>query len=414
MAYSGHDERSPWTTVALVVVTAVIAALVGGAAALILSRAHSGSRPAAVSASKSASRASRGHGSPAATSHQPVKPAATTPTLPPPPLHVQAISPGDGAKGISGSQPIRVRFTAAISPDSPLPSISPAIPGKWERPSAETLEFVPAGAFLPDTTVSVQVPAGRRGILAADGARMPSAVQARYLVRNGSVLRLQQLLSVLRYSPLAWEPRGPWIPASDAAAQAKAAFSPPAGSFHWAQKGWPVRLTSTWKAGKDGVLTKGLVMAFEADHGLTIDGIAGPEVWGALLKAVATKDRNRGGYTYALASKGSPESLTVWHNGRIVLKARANTGIPQAGTADGTFPVYERLRRQVMKGTNPDGSKYADPVQYVAYFHGGDAVHYIPRASYGYPQSLGCVELPLHPAAVAWSYLAIGSLVTVA
>ena len=44
-----------------------------------------------------------------------------------------------------------------------------------------------------------------------------------------------------------------------------------------------------------------------------------------------------------------------------------------------TFPVYLRYAFQIMKGTNPDGSKYADPVAWVAYFNGGDAVHYFPR-----------------------------------
>ncbi len=66
-----------------------------------------------------------------------------------------------------------------------------------------------------------------------------------------------------------------------------------------------------------------------------------------------------------------------------------------------------------MRGTNPDGTKYADPVQYIAYFNGGDAVHYIPRTSFGYPQSVGCVELPLPAAAQAWSELPYGTLVTV-
>ncbi len=66
-----------------------------------------------------------------------------------------------------------------------------------------------------------------------------------------------------------------------------------------------------------------------------------------------------------------------------------------------------------MKGTNPDGSKYADPVAWVAYFRAGEAVHYFPRASYGYPQSLGCVELPSGPAERAWPYLTYGTLVTV-
>ena len=66
-----------------------------------------------------------------------------------------------------------------------------------------------------------------------------------------------------------------------------------------------------------------------------------------------------------------------------------------------------------MRGTNPDGSHYADPVQFVAYFNGSDAVHYFPRGSYGSPQSLGCIELPLGAAGTAWPYLTYGSLVTV-
>jgi hypothetical protein len=52
-------------------------------------------------------------------------------------------------------------------------------------------------------------------------------------------------------------------------------------------------------------------------------------------------------------------------------------------------------------------------VQNVSYFNGGDAVHYFPRGSYGWPQSLGCVELPLAQSAVAYHYLTYGSLVTV-
>ncbi len=72
----------------------------------------------------------------------------------------------------------------------------------------------------------------------------------------------------------------------------------------------------------------------------------------------------------------------------------ANTGISVAPTATGTFPVYEKLTFQIMQGTNPDGSHYADPVSWVSYFNGGDAVHYFDRGSYGWPQSLGCVELP--------------------
>jgi lipoprotein-anchoring transpeptidase ErfK/SrfK len=96
------------------------------------------------------------------------------------------------------------------------------------------------------------------------------------------------------------------------------------------------------------------------------------------------------------------------------MRTLANTGIPVAPTADGTFPVYERFRFQIMRGTNPDGSSYADPVSYVSYFNGGDAVHYFPRGSYGFQQSLGCVELPYGAAEQAYPFLTYGSLVTVA
>ena len=124
-------------------------------------------------------------------------------------------------------------------------------------------------------------------------------------------------------------------------------------------------------------------MAFESQHGLAMDGVASTGLWQALLSARAHRRFNQDGYSYALAAESSPESLTLYHNGRVVLRTPANTGIGDKGTAQGTFPVFERLRSQTMQGTNPDGSHYADFVQWVAYFNGGDAVHYMPRASYG-------------------------------
>ena len=73
-----------------------------------------------------------------------------------------------------------------------------------------------------------------------------------------------------------------------------------------------------------------------------------------------------------------------------------NTGIASAPTASGTYPVFEHLPVTTMSGTNPDGSHYSDPgIQYVSYFNGGDALHAFTRAQYGFPQSLGCVEMDL-------------------
>ena len=104
-------------------------------------------------------------------------------------------------------------------------------------------------------------------------------------------------------------------------------------------------------------------------------------MWSDLLTAVAKGKNNPNGYTYALASQHYPETLTIWHNGQVVLKTLANTGIPASPTVDGTFPVYLKYYFSYMKGTNPDGSKYDDPVYYANYFNGGDAVHQFDRYS---------------------------------
>ena len=182
---------------------------------------------------------------------------------------------------------------------------------------------------------------------------------------------------------------------------------------------------SFWKPDGPSEILRGAVAAFQADHGLIEDMIAenqdglitsgsiGHRLWVDIFKALAKGQSNKHGYTYAVASQHAPETLTVWHNGKQIFHHLANTGIPVSPTAPGTNPVYIRYQNQIMRGTNPDGSKYADPVAWVAYFHAGEAVHYFPRYSYGSQQSLGCVELPYNEAKSIWPYLTYGTLVTV-
>ncbi len=91
-----------------------------------------------------------------------------------------------------------------------------------------------------------------------------------------------------------------------------------------------------------------------------------------------------------------------------------NTGVASAPTASGTFPVFEHLPVTTMTGTNPDGSQYSDPgIQWVSYFNGGDALHAFDRASYGTPQSDGCVEMPEDAAARVYPFTPIGTIVNV-
>ncbi|MHB1785014.1 MAG: L,D-transpeptidase family protein [Acidimicrobiales bacterium] len=323
------------------------------------------------------------------------------------------LRPANGATNVAGTSPIQVTFSSALSSTTPDPTVSPAVPGTWVRSGTRSLTFTPTGAFLPYTPVRVTVPGGASGEHGRGGALLAQPVVDQFAVTPGSPLRLQQLLSLLGYSPLAWTPAGAPIGPTDVAAQERAVFAPPQGTFTWRQNGWPAGLTALWQPGSDNVFTDGLVMEFQADHALNVDGTTDLGLWNDLIHALAASQTNTGGYNYALASKVLPESLTIWHDGQIVFHSLTNTGIPKRPTNDGTFPVYTRYRNQVMHGTNPNGSPYADPVQFVAYFHRGDAVHYIPRASYRFPQSLGCVELPLAAAAQAWPYLAYGTLVTV-
>ena len=155
-------------------------------------------------------------------------------------------------------------------------------------------------------------------------------------------------------------------------------------------------------------------MAFENDHGMIADGIPGPAVWKALISAAISGHGSTFGYTFVSVSVAS-QSLNLWHSGKTVIGATpVNTGIPSAPTATGTYPVYEHLTSTTMSGTNPDGSHYSDPgIPWVSYFNGGDALHGFTRASYGSPQSLGCVEMPFSVAGQVWPYTPIGTLVDV-
>ena len=327
-------------------------------------------------------------------------------------LTVLGVTPASGTS-ISGTAAPQIQLSDQLAPKSPMPSLSPAVPGTWVRRPGNVLAFVPAGAFPPLSAVSLSIPAGPGGLKGKDGSTLAAPASYSWNVQDGSVVRLQQLLAQLDYLPLSWTPADP-APLSPEQ-QALAAYQPPAGNFAWRWAGAPSELTSAWVPGQSTVMLRGAIMSFERVAGLPVNGATSAALWTDLLQAVESPNpaTNPGGYVYTLVSKASPETMTVWHNGSVVVQTPVNTGISDAPTVDGTFPVYEHLSAQVMSGTNPGGSHYSDPVSWVAYFNGGDAVHYISRSTFGYPQSLGCVEAPYSAAQQAWPYLQLGTLVTV-
>jgi Bacterial Ig-like domain/L,D-transpeptidase catalytic domain len=336
------------------------------------------------------------------------------------PIHVVSITPTSRATGVNGAAPIVVTFSAPVAASTPRPQLLPSVAGTW-YPAGNSLVFMPTVAFSPSERVTVSVPAGPDGVRSVNGGLLAASVTEQFTTGTYTQAALAELLAKLGYLPMTWAPlqnggtRADSLDlANDPASQTPEgqAYAPIAATYQW-DPGYPATLQQLWEPDQANVLLRGAVMAFESEHNMTIDGNLSPQLWAALFKADATGDVNRNGYTYAITSKGTPETLTIWHDGRMVFHSLANTGIPAAPTVDGTFPVYLRFLNTIMSGTNPDGSHYSDPVSFVSYFNGGDAVHYFPRGGYGYQQSLGCVELPYNAAEQAYPYLTYGSLVTV-
>jgi hypothetical protein len=295
--------------------------------------------------------------------------------------------------------PLTLTFAEPVAAvlGSHLPQLRPATPGHWQQTDPHTLSFQPTGFGF--------------GLGGSMHVRLPGRTLA-WNVAPGSTLRLQEILGRLGYLPVRWRPSAK--PPSTLAAEVGAAVSPPEGTFSWRFAQTPASLRTLWKPGAWNVVTEGAVMRFENVHGLSTDGVAGPQVWRTLLRDDLTGRGAGAGYNYVFVHESLPQSLSLWHNGRVILTSPGNTGIAQAPTAPGTWPVFEHISVGTMSGTNPDGTHYNDPgIKWISYFHGGDALHAFPRASFGTPQSLGCVELPEDAAAQVWPYTPIGTLVTI-
>jgi L,D-transpeptidase-like protein len=333
--------------------------------------------------------------------------------FPPARAPVVVSSPAPGAQLTPGA-PIRLVFSKPLSAvvGSARPQLVPRTRGRWHQPDSHTLVFTPAG-LGPALAANLHVRLPRAVALGTATERLRIARQIEWTVPPGSLLRLQQLLAQAGYLPVDWQPAGPPV-ARTPGAELQAAVDPPKGHFSWRYANTPHELRALWSVGQANEITRGAVMMFEDEHGLAVDGLAGSAVWHALLADAIAGKRRAPGYSYVYVHSTVPQSLTLWHNGSTILTSPGNTGVPAAPTQLGTFPVFEHIPVGTMSGNNPDGSHYRDPgIRYISYFNGGDAIHAFNRASFGTPQSLGCVELPLASAARVWPYTPIGTLVTV-
>ena len=334
----------------------------------------------------------------------------TAASKPVPILPLQFISsdPWNGAEGIAPDTDIEVVFSVPLSGMTPTPTLSPAVRGVWRQLKPGTLTFLPEASFTPYATEKVTIPGGENGIIGSNGQTLGASQTFSFTVEPGSTLRLQQLLAQLYYLPLEF------VPQDQSAVPPEQLAVPQPGSFAWRWTTLPASLTSLWTPGSMNVITKGAVMRFEDQAGLATDGIAGPSVWSALIEAAQSNSVDPDPYDNVVVSTALPQTVTVYSDGVPVMKTLANTGVAAAPTVVGTFSVYLRYRSTTMAGTNPDGTHYNDPgIPWVSYFNGGQALHGFIRPGYGYPQSVGCVEMPIDAAAKVWPLTPIGTLVTV-
>jgi hypothetical protein len=116
-----------------------------------------------------------------------------------PPAHrtVALASPAPGTK-IAPTSPFRVTFSKPVDEalGSHMPTLEPAVAGRWRRVDSHTVAFQPSGyGARMGSTLSVKLP-HRLAVATASGRGLRETDKVAWRVRPASILRLQQLLAV--------------------------------------------------------------------------------------------------------------------------------------------------------------------------------------------------------------------------
>lgn len=308
----------------------------------------------------------------------------------------------------NGTARLKVTLGAPISPATPLPMLTPRDAGSWKA-EGNSLVFTPASTLSPCAHYRLTVWArtastghailGRRRVETLEVACPPTAA-------------LQQALARLGYLGARFHPRYIFHEPARAISREEAAlhaYHPPRGGFAPSFRDAPAV-----HAGQFEAVTRGALTVYQADRGLQATGEANTATWESLLYDLSHYRRDTQPYTWVTVRESLPQTLEVHRGAHVALTTPVNTGVPGAETALGMYPIYARYVSTTMSGTDVDGTKYVVPdVPWVNYFNGGDAVHGYPRASYGFPQSNGCVELPIEAAHTVFGMLQLGDIVWV-
>lgn len=361
-------------------------------------------------AASSTTAATSSAGEPAPTGSAGTTTSTTTPSAPTPPAQLPAtrlLTPATGAVA-DGAAPISVELSAPVAPGSPTPVISPSVAGSW-RVEGDYEVFTPVSTLEPCSSYTITV-WGRTA--SVEHAQLGRRRTLRVNVACPPLPALQQALARLGYLGARFHPSYIFHepPAHESRREAAVdAFHPPRGRLAPEPSDAP-----PVQMGRLDATTRGAIEIYQADNHLSVTGAPDRQTWDSLLYDLTVDRRDPRPYTWATVSESLPETLQVHEGNHIALTTLANTGVAGAETQQGIFPIYARYVSTSMSGEDPDGTKYdVSDVPWVNYFNGGDAVHGYPRESYGFPQSNGCVELPIETARYVFGMLEIGDIVWV-
>ncbi len=235
-------------------------------------------------------------------------------------------APASGTTGVPSDATVSVQFSVPLEGRLPDPDAHAGRGRSLAVVTPNTFAFVASAPFVPSTTETVTVPAGGGGVASATGKTLAQSVDG--LVHRGR----------REHAPPAAAPGPAGLPAgqlhSGPSADRPSGGGPgPGGTRSTGAGPSPPPWSSLWTVGTTNQITKGAVMAFESQHDMKTDGLAGPAVWQQLLADAAAGDRRPDPYNYVYVSKSLPETATVYSNGAAVYSTRANTGVAGAPTA---------------------------------------------------------------------------------
>lgn len=168
------------------------------------------------------------------------------------------------------------------------------------------------------------------------------------------------------------------------------------------QDGYQTRATGNFQK-----LTLAAVKKFQRDHGLTADGIVGPNTWRALGGSAAPAQSSglsgvdsrtiaaakRSGIAIDASKPDLKLRIVTCTNGACVVTHTGNArfGSSAKPTSDGAFAIYWKRDGQKCVSYASNGA----PMPWCSFFNIGQAIHYSPNfARVGYNgASNGCINL---------------------